>query len=177
MERETSVPRLLLICLVFVLIAGCGSRQEPPAEHSTAFTPIVSREAGIRFVPPVKWSRDRVVVTELRADSAATELAGALHGVSFDYKAEQPGHRNQSLLRILVIDRTRWAAHLAEGGPPAGESIASVGDWVYVAMLPASNPYRAETLDADQFDDMNLSLDEVREAFAVEGNGPSLAKR
>jgi hypothetical protein len=171
------VRRFLIGCLVGVLLAGCGSRQEPPRESPAAFMPIVSREAGVRFAPPIKWSRDRVVVTELRADSAAVELAGATHGVSFDYKAEQPGHRNESLVRILVFDRTRWAAHLAEGGPPAGESIASVGDWVYVATLPSSNPYRAGTLDADQFDDMHLSLEEVREAFAVEGNGPSLAKR
>jgi hypothetical protein len=171
------VRRLLIAYLAFGLLAGCGSRQEPPAEHASEFAPIVSREAGIRFAPPIRWSRDRIVVTELGADSAVVKLAGAAHGVSFDYKAEQPGHRNQSLLCILVFDQTRWAAHLAEGGPPAGESIASVGDWVYVAALPSSNPYRAETLDADQFDDMHLSLEEVREAFAVEGNGPSLAKR
>jgi len=171
------VRRLLMGCLAGVLLVGCGSRQEPPGEHSSALTPIVSRETGIRFMPPLKWSRDRVVVAELDADSAAVELAGALRGVTFDYKAEQPGHRNQPLLRVLVFDRNRWAAQIAEGGPPAGESIASVGDWVYVAALPSSNPYREETLDADQFDAMHLSLDEVRAAFAVEGNGPSLAKR
>ena len=175
--KGVSVRRLLIGCVAGVVLAGCGSREEPPREHSTALAPLVSREAGIRFMPPLRWSRDRVVLTELRADSAAVKLTGAIHGVSFDYKAEQPGHRNQSLLRILVFDQTRFDALLAEGGPPAGEPIASVGDWVYVAALPQSNPYRAETLDADQFDAMRLSLEDVRAAFTIEGNGPGLAKR
>jgi hypothetical protein len=169
---------VLCCCAVALLVTGCGSRKEPSEERVAAPAAIVMRDAGIRFMPPLKWSRERLSVRPLHADSAAAmELSGAAHGVAFDYKAEQPGHRNQPLLRILVFDRNRWASLAAEGGPPVGEAIDSVGGWIYVAALPQSNPYRDETLDADQFDDMHLSLDDVRAAFAVEGNGPSLAKR
>lgn len=168
-------------CAAALLLAGCGSGKQPESRSGRGRTPgvspVVLRDVGVRFAPPIRWNADRVVVRELDPDTAAVELSGAARGATFDYKAEQPGHQNKSLLRILVFDRSRWRAHLAEGGVPAGEPIDSVGNWVYVASLPQSNPYRDETLDADQFEDMHLTIDEVRAAFAVEGRGPALARR
>ena len=48
----------------------------------------------------------------------------------------------------------------------------STSDWVFVAAMPDGNPYRRGLLDADQFEAMRLSLEEVRAAFSIENGGP-----
>jgi len=169
----------------FLVVAGCSSRQESADESAGSaggrevaakggkVVPIVDRESGVRFNPPQRWNNGLLVVDTLNDTDTSLKIVGASYGVAFEYRAEQPGHRNQGLLHILVFSRERWAELSAETGPPQGDSLTTVGDWVYVASLPQSNPYREESLDADQFEQMSITLEEVRAAFAVEGDGPS----
>jgi hypothetical protein len=113
------------------------------------------------------------VRVDTRAGQDATAVyPGADYRVAFDYRAEQPGHRDQPLLELLVYRRAAWA-RVAKSRPAVGAVIDSTGGWVFVAALPDSNPYRKDLLDADQFAHMALSFADVREAFSIEDGGPS----
>jgi hypothetical protein len=170
---------------VAACVAGCGKKAQQSnelggqtgtvAEETRAprvRMPYVVPEAGVHFNPPLSWDPDRIQVVTLSGAEAAAQQPGAEYSVSFDYKAEQPSHRNEPLLRLFVLRRSQWNK-VSSGANGPGAVIDSTGDWVFVASLPGNIPYRADLLDADQFAHMRVSLDEVKDSFTVESSGPS----
>jgi hypothetical protein len=165
--------------LVLVLGAGCSKEaKETSGDDGEAGAmkevrrPFVIREAGMRFEPPMSWDLARIQL-DVKSGSAASALQpGAHYRVVFDYKAEQPAHRNHPLLELMAFPTAAWAAISAQPGPPVGAPIDSVDAWVFVAAPADTNPYREDSLDADQFGAMMLTIAEVREAFSIEGDGP-----
>lgn len=179
MRREWMLP-----VLVAAMVSGCGSResrevsetkgnnQAPGAAAKAERTPFVAREAGVRFDPPPQWDLSLVRMETQGGSAADSVLPGAAYAVTFSYRAEQPAHRPEVLLRLMVFEKDAWARIAAAPGPPAGAPIDSVDAWVFVASLPQSNPYREGLLDADQFEAMTLTLADVREHFSIERGGP-----
>jgi hypothetical protein len=171
--------------LSLVLLSGCDGKEsreasETDGDHEEASAaarherrPFVIREAGMRFDPPATWDLARIDMETRAGDDAAERQAGAAHWVAFDYKAEQPAHLNHPLLLLMAFPKATWVAIAAEPGPPVGAPIDSVDAWVIVASLAQANPYREGSLDADQFGAMMLTLADVREAFSIEGDGPT----
>jgi hypothetical protein len=163
-----------------LVVAGCGSKRSQTDEIASelgkapatvaARKPYVITDAGIRFNPPSSWDVARIDVVSSSGKAAAAVHPGADYAVSFEYKAEQPAHRNSPLLRLLVVHRSEWAE--AGKDTPGGAVVDSTGEWVFVASMPETNPYREGLLDADQFEAMRLTLDDVRESFSIEKNGP-----
>jgi hypothetical protein len=170
---------------VVACVAGCGKK----AQHSNELggqtgtvaeetraprvrMPYVVPEAGVHFNPPLSWDPDRIQVVTLAGPDAAAQQPGADYLVSFQYKAEQPSHRNEPLLRLFVLRRAQWN-RISSGANAPGALIDSTGDWVFVASLPRDIPYRRDLLDADQFAQMRVSLEEVKDSFTVESGGPS----
>jgi hypothetical protein len=171
--------------MAVICAAGCGKkaqRSEELGKPSGAVAdetqaprvrmPYVIPEAGVHFNPPLSWDPDRIQVVTLSGDEAAAQQKGADYAVSFDYKAEQPAHENSSLLRLFVMRRSQWNRITGSASSP-GAVIDSTGDWVFVASLPKTIPYRADLLDADQFAQMRMSLNDVKDSFTVESGGPS----
>jgi hypothetical protein len=175
----------MVLGLSLALAAGCGSKDSKEASETTGDHedesaavrdqrgPFVVREAGMRFDPPESWDLARIQLDARAGSEAAAQQAGAEHWVAFDYKAEQPAHTNHPLLRLMVFPRATWRKLAAQDGPPIGAPIDSVDAWVFVASLPQANPYREDSLDAEQFDAMMLTLAEARDGFSIEGDGPS----
>jgi hypothetical protein len=172
-----------MVWTAVVLIAGCSSKKarqaEVPGTQAGADAvqadvprvrmPYVIAEAGVHFNPPLSWDPDRIQVVTLSGQDAAATRPGSDYVVSFNYRAEQPAHRNASLLNLYVMHRSNPARATAG----AEEVVDSTGEWVYVASLPHDNPYRAGLLDADQFDSMRMTMVEVRDAFSTEAGGPT----
>jgi hypothetical protein len=166
--------------MAVALAIGCGKKGDRSAETASeagdgatqataaARRPYVISRAGVRFAPPPAWDPARVDVMTLSGEGAAALKSGADFAVTFDYKAEQPAHHNRALLNIYVFPKTRW-----QRGSDDAALIDSTGDWVFVASVPDANPYREGLLDADQFEAMRLSVDEVRAAFSIENGGPA----
>jgi hypothetical protein len=175
--------RKLAVWAAVLLIAGCGSKKAKETDESVSElgvapspgrvvrSPYVISEAGIRFDPPATWDVARIHVSSRSGKDAAAAQPGAEFAVAFEYKAEQPNHKNNALLNLYVLRRAQWARVARQS--PATAVIDSTGDWMFVASMPDDNPYRAELLDADQFEAMRLTLDEVRNAFSVEDGGPA----
>ena len=164
--------------MAILLVAGCGKKADKADETAESELgsapaqvaerrPYVLNAAGIRFDPPANWDVSRIDVVPRVGAEADAALEGAQFAVTFDYKAEQPAHRNNALLHIYVIPRTKWSEQAA------GEVVDSTSDWVFVARMPDANPYRTGLLDTEQFEAMRLTLDEVREAFSIENGGPA----
>lgn len=161
-----------------VLIAGCSKKSSqqdqvaselgvPPATVAARRAYVISA-AGIRFDPPASWDVARIDVVSQSGKEAAAIHPGADFAVTFHYKAEQPAHRNSPLLNLYVLHRSEWANDAA-----AGAVVDSTDEWVFLAAMPQDNPYRAGLLDADQFEAMRVSMDDVRDAFSIEDDGPA----
>jgi hypothetical protein len=142
---------------------------------SASVAPIVARDAGLRFDPPSTWARQRYRVESASGSAAADWQPLAAHAVAIHYQPEESRHRESSLCRFLVFTRDAWARLEGESGPPVGTVVETLDAWTFVAQLPQSNPYPAESLDATQFDAMRLSIRDVRARFSVEGGGPAAA--
>ena len=171
----------LWVLAAMVLIAGCGSKKSNQADElaaggtsrssETPRRPYVINDAGVRFNPPPSWDVARIDVVSRSGKEAAESHPGAEHIVSFDYKAEQPAHRNSPLVNLYVFRKSSWTGSLGDSLP--GAVVDSTGDWVFIVSMPGANPYRRGLLDADQFEAMRLSLDDVREAFSIADGGPA----
>ncbi len=167
---------VLLVATVAVL--GCSKKDAGDTENAVATSdrstsPIVVREAGLRFDPPSTWPPGRFRVEVKSGDEAAEQQPGATHWVAMHYQPDQPGHREASLCRFVVFSHDEWRRIEGDAEPPVGTLIESAEAWVYLAQLPQSNPYPSESLDATQFDAMRLSIRDVRARFSIEGDGPA----
>jgi hypothetical protein len=161
-----------------VLIAGCSKKSSqqdqvaselgiPPATVAERRAYVIN-SAGIRFDPPASWDATRIDVESRSGQEAAAVQRGADFTVTFHYKAEQPNHRNSPLLNLYVLQRSEW-----DGNAVAGAVVDSTDEWVFLARMPEANPYREGLLDADQFEAMRLNLEDVRDAFSIENDGPA----
>ncbi|HET6348081.1 MAG TPA: hypothetical protein VFH88_03265 [Candidatus Krumholzibacteria bacterium] len=172
-----------MVWAALLLVVGCGSKKSAETQETTAYSelgapparprvsmPYVIAEAGVRLNPPASWDPDRVEVRTVSGKDADAMVPGADYSVTFDYRAEQPAHHDEPLLTLLVMHKTAWEK---ASSSVHGEAIDSTGDWVFVASTPDVNPYRRDLLDADQFEAMRLSMDDIRTAFSVEDGGPA----
>lgn len=174
---------LLGLCIAFWGLGACSkqdsahddaARSDSAVVASAAAPPIIVRAAGVRFDTPSTWPSERYRVDAKTGHEAETQQVGAAHWVAMQYRPEQPGHTEASLCRIVVFSNDTWARIDAEAGPPLGTVIENAGGWVYLAQLPQSNPYPADSPDGEQFDAMRLSIREFRTRFAIEGSGPEV---
>jgi hypothetical protein len=170
--------------MAIVFAAGCSKKAQRAEQYSdqggalseqtrtpTVRMPYVIPEAGVHFNPPLTWDPDRIQVVTLRGEEAAAQQPGADYAVSFNYKAEQPAHKNEPLLKLFVLRRAQWDRISATRAP--GQVIDSTGEWVFVAAPSKEIPYRTDLLDADQFAAMRMSVADVKGSFSIEAGGPS----
>ncbi len=174
----------VIVCMAIVFTAGCSRKSQRAEQHNDAGgvvteesktpsvrMPYVIPEAGVHFNPPLAWDPDRIQVVTVSGEEAAALQPGADYAISFNYKAEQPAHRNEPLLKLYVMRRAQWDR--VAGSNAHGEVIDSTGEWVFVAAPSKEIPYRTDLLDADQFAAMRISVTEVKDAFTIEAGGPS----
>jgi hypothetical protein len=174
----------VLVCMAIVFAAGCSKKSQRAGQNSDQGSvvtqetktpavrmPYVIPEAGVHFNPPLAWDPDRVQVVTVSGDEAAAQQPGADYAISFNYKAEQPAHQNEPLLRLYVLRRAQW--NRVADTNAHGEVIDSTGEWVFVAAPSKEIPYRTDLLDADQFAAMRMSVTDVKDAFTIEAGGPT----
>lgn len=176
--------RRIIVCMAIVFAAGCSKKNQRAEQYSdqggmvteetrtpTVRMPYVIPEAGVHFNPPLAWDPQRIQVVTVHGEDAAAKQPGADFAVSFNYKAEQPAHKNEPLLTLYVLRRSQW--NRVADSAARGEVIDSTGEWVFVAAPSKQIPYRTDMLDADQFAAMRMSVTDVKGAFSIEAGGPS----
>lgn len=122
--------------------------------------------AGFAFRIPPAWN-DHWDVAIHEGAEAERRGSGASTVVEFSCRPITAGTRPEILVAIITMDRARWESMRKESGPPPGSLLAERGDRVWLAGLPRSQPFGAGTPDAARFEAMQLSLDQLKRAFAL----------
>ena len=162
----------LMLSLMMLAGAGCRNGETPrpagpPAPPSTSAQAVYqSDEAGFRFALPASWQGGYRVDAK-HGDAARAVQPGADHVVTFFYVPLAAGAHDEPLLRLMVLPRSQWTALSNQSGPPAGTVVSDRADRVYLASVPANNPYGAGTPDGRRFADMMPSIDEVRRQLTL----------
>ncbi len=121
--------------------------------------------AGFALRIPPAWNDHWDVA--LHEGKEAERRGGASTVVEFACRPVTAGTRSEILVAVVVMDRARWMAMKAEAGPPPGDLLAERGERVWLAGLPQSQPFAAGSPDAARFEAMQLSLDQVKQRFAL----------
>ena len=137
--------------------------------------PYVSTATGFRFVPPPAWQADRYLVSEVTGADAEARVAGALSIAEVQFQPADLAQRPEALLRIHVFPDSAWDRLKHEGGASLGGEIARARGRIYLAATPQSNPYPAESADANQFDAMHLAIADVKRWLSVADAASDLA--
>lgn len=155
--------RVSLTILAFAaFLTGCTDRRAAiPAENIQ--TTFVSPVSGFRFQIPSSWHQSYRIETP----EPATNSPPANEVVEFQYVPRDSTIRPPILLRIVVFAKRDWASLADSQGPPYGWSLEEREGMVWVGGLPQSNPFAPGSEDANRFETMRLSEQQVEAAFRV----------
>jgi len=169
MADRRSAPRLLATLLAACVLAGCRPdehQQRPLGSIPTDDLIYENRRAGLTLALPAAW-HDRYDVDARSGPIAAALWPYASHAFAFTYKPIEPDEPQPTLLTILVYRRESWNAIAREAERPQGMPVAEQADDVYIASVADSNPFPGGSRDAERFDAMRLSLDQVKDALTL----------
>ncbi len=132
--------------LLAAALTACGGSGEAPAARPA--DPPGRSVGQVRLNLPESW-RQGVRRDRLSGDSAARRYPGALEVTDYAYVPRDTLRAGPSLVALVVYDSVTWKdAALAR----VGDSVASLGPFVYVLSRPAGHPFAAGTEDARRYE-------------------------
>jgi hypothetical protein len=154
---------LVTALAVGVVSAACG-RDADVASLEPGTRTYRDRAAGFSFDLPAAWTAHYRI--RVRPDGAARAYQPtARHAVLFTYVPTAAAMEERTLVAVLLFDDADWDALSSGPGPQVGHELARRGGRVFVARLPAGNPFDAGSDDAKLFESMRVSLDQVKAAL------------
>ncbi|HEX8683690.1 MAG TPA: hypothetical protein VF707_15325 [Ardenticatenaceae bacterium] len=173
-KMPTAIVAALLLVLTLLLAV---SRPSPARAQAGTTSSQGAIEAGIYTYPaagfqfklPQRWLRSAYQWNDYWGTAASARMPDARYVVEWMYSPTNRANREATLLTFTVYDQVDWEAIADEPGPSVGEVVAESDDSVYVATFPQANPYPSRSVDAQRFDNLVLSLDEVEAAFSLTG--------
>jgi hypothetical protein len=160
---------LLVLVMSLGPVLGCGGDlppQRPLGSIPTEDLIYNDERAGFTLALPPAW-HDRYDVDARSGPIAAAQWPYASDAVAFTYKPVEPDQPQPTLLMILVYRREDWNSIAAESGKPHGIPVAQQADDVYIASVADSNPFEGGSRDADHFNAMRLTVDQVKDALTL----------
>lgn len=168
------VPFLLrpaVVAATLATFAACAA--ETPDVSSESATAVASLPAlpamdtlPWRLERPASWD-DRVQEVDDPEGPQRLAEQGIHSARIFEYVPRDSSIVPQHLLGIYVYAEEAWAKLAEEDGPPQGDVLERRAGLVYVAGLPQSNPFAPGSVDYDEFQQRELTLDAVRAGFRV----------
>lgn len=163
-----TVRRFISIALLLVFAVVGATVVASPAHGQTTGNPqgsvsnnvYTNPEAGFSFALPEAWTRSNYQWTEYWGTSANARRPGADTVVEWTYSPRVSTNRAATLLTLVVYPQDEWDGDEAD-------VVAESADFVYVAMMAETNPYTVGSTDAQRFESLMLSMDEVQEAFSL----------
>jgi hypothetical protein len=123
--------------------------------------------SGLSVRLPRDWPLQRLRVRTETGPSAGVRQRYAERWVVIDYLPEEPSSPEASLFHAAVLPRAVWL-HLAAGPePPPGTEVASSPSLAVVAAQDRTNPYPPESRDAQIFDALIPTLEEISLIFTL----------
>ncbi|HET7204634.1 MAG TPA: hypothetical protein VFI92_14825 [Steroidobacteraceae bacterium] len=163
------VRRLLLPLALLPALEGHASTPLPASGELTCERTALGGcdfrdpESGVHFVWPNDWPVRRLVLVTETGPSARARQRDATRWIAIEYLPDDPSQPQSTLIWVAVLPRADW---IAQSGLPSvayapGVEVATSTRYVAVAGVSAVNPYPFESRDAEIFDALRPSLQEV----------------
>lgn len=137
------------------------------ADAQEPLRPVRDAASGLIFIPPERWTANRVQLSV--KSGSEIPFYGETASQQFEYRFRAGKAKEQyALLDILVFPKAALTK-LAADKKPKGEVLGDDGQRVYVAQLPANNPFDPATPEGKEFLALQTNLKEVQQAFSMYG--------
>lgn len=137
------------------------------ADIEEPLTPVRDAASGLIFIPPDRWTANRVQMDVKSGGEIPFFGESATHQFEYRFRAGA-AQQKYPLLDILVFPKAAWT-QLTASKKPVGEVLGDDGQRVYVAQLPANNPFDPATKEGKEFIALQTNLKEVQQAFSMYG--------
>jgi len=117
--------------------------------------------SGLLVRLPQDWPMRRLRVSTETGPSASVHQRFAERWVVIDYLPEEPANPEASLFQAAVLPRAAWLALSADANPAPGIEVAASRSLTVVAAQSRTNPYPPDTRDAQIYDALIPSLEEI----------------
>lgn len=117
--------------------------------------------SGLRVRLPQDWPMRRLRVSTETGPAAAVRQRHAERWVVIDYLPEDAANPEVSLFQAVVLPRAAWQRIAAQPGPAPGIEVAASRSRVVVATHGQANPYTPDTRDAQIYEALVPSLEEI----------------
>ena len=123
--------------------------------------------SGLIFIPPDRWTAKRVQMDVKSGSEIPFFRESATHQFEYRFRAGA-AQQKYPLLDILVFPKAAWT-QLTGTKKPVGEVLGDDGQRVYLAQLPAKNPFDPASAEGKEFIALQTNTKEVRQAFSMYG--------
>lgn len=117
--------------------------------------------SGLRVKLPIDWPMRRLRVSTESGPAAGARQRHAERWVVIDYLPEEPANPEASLFYAAVMPRTAWLRLSDAPAPVPGTEVATSRTLAVVAARGPVNPYPPDSRDAQIFDALVPSLEEI----------------
>ena len=117
--------------------------------------------SGLRVRLPRDWPMRRLRVSTESGPAAHSRQRNALRWVVIDYLPEEPANPEASLFYAAVMPRGQWLRLSDAAAPVPGTEVAASRTLAVVAARGAVNPYPPDSRDAQIYDALIPSLEEI----------------
>lgn len=123
--------------------------------------------SGLAVRLPRDWPLRRLRLRTETGPSAGVRQQFAERWVVIDYVPEEPSNPEASLFHAVVLPRTAWLRLSARAASPAGTEVASSPSRAVIAAQDRTNPYPPDSRDAQIFDALIPTLEEISLIFTL----------
>jgi hypothetical protein len=123
--------------------------------------------SGLSVRLPRDWPLRRLRVRTVTGPSAGVRQRFAERWVAIDYLPEEPSSPEASLFHAAVLPRGDWLRLSERPEPLPGIEVASSPTLTVVAAQDRTNPYPPDSRDAQIFDALIPSLEEISLIFTL----------
>jgi hypothetical protein len=154
----------LLVCAA----TAAGAVEALPAsgelgcdDYGVAACEYFDPASGLRVKLPLDWPMRRLRVSTETGPAAGVRQPHAERLVVIDYLPEEPANPEFSLFQAVVLPRPAWQQLSAHPGPAPGIEVATSRTRAVVASRGQVNPYPPDSRDAQIFEALLPSLEEI----------------
>lgn len=163
-----------ILAALLLVVALLGAASRAPSVHAQTGTTLTPANgsvrggvyslpaAGLSFDLPQVWERTAYQWNEVWGTSADARLDGASYVVDWIYSPTVSTYGPSTLLTLAVYRPAAWNGSDAD-------VVAENASWVVVASMTRTSPYPLGSTDAQRFETLSLTMDEVEAAVSLTG--------
>jgi hypothetical protein len=158
------------VCLSLILAFPATVPAETPLTSSGEMTceraalgdcDFVDPATGLVFRWPSDWPVRRLKIVTESGPRANARQRGATRWIALQYMPDDPTQPEVALFSLAVLERDDWIVQSARTRVATSVEVATGVECVAVVSLPGGHPYAPETRDADIFEALLPTVEQV----------------